>query len=93
MLPSTILVYLILNHFRLRASGLPYKFCSNESICTREKFADKLNIHGLNISEQEIVCPAPILADILRKENLNPHLLVHPGIYLCLPGYFVTSLS
>jgi ribonucleotide monophosphatase NagD (HAD superfamily) len=71
-------VTVCLSH-RLRANGIPFKLCSNESTATRTKFVQKLNNHGMNICEDDVICPAPVLADILKRDGLKPHLLVHPG--------------
>ena len=64
---------------RLKASGFPFKLCSNESTQTREDFAAKLNKHGFGITANDILCPAPVMAAILQEQGLRPHLLVHPG--------------
>mgnify|MGYP001796611546 FL=1 len=64
---------------RLRSAGVPYKLCSNESVCTREAFANKLRKHGFVVDADDIICPAPAMAKILMKEGLRPYLLVHTG--------------
>jgi len=63
----------------LKTSHIPFKLCSNESTETRANFAAKLTKHGFNITSDDIVCPVPAMVDLLKQENLRPHLLVHPG--------------
>ena len=66
---------------RLRAGGIPFRLISNESTATREKFCTKLQKHGFDVSISDILLPAPAMASILNRENLRPHLLLHPGLY------------
>jgi len=66
--------------FRLRASGIPFRLCSNASTQTRGDFVNKLRRHGFELDESEVICPAPILAAILKQQQMRPYLLVHPGM-------------
>jgi len=68
-------------NFRLRASNLPFKLCSNESTQTRSQFADKLRGHGFELEDTDILCPAPVLASVLKDKQMRPFLVVHPGMY------------
>ncbi len=68
-------------HFRLKASGLPVRFCTNETQCTTEQIVAKLSKLGFSMAVNEVFAPAPAVVKILKERNLRPHLLVHPGNY------------
>lgn len=65
--------------FRLKASDLELRFCTNETQATREKFVAKLRRLGFDISESEVFPPAPAAIAVLKERGLRPHLLVHDG--------------
>lgn len=61
----------------IQESGLPFRLVTNESQETRTSLARKLTMLGFNVNEKDILPPCPTLVELLRKENLRPHLLVH----------------
>ena len=63
--------------FRLKTSGIPLKFCTNETQCTREKLVTKLNSLGFCLKLDEIYSPAPLAVHYIKENNLSPYLLVH----------------
>ncbi|XP_051523893.1 phospholysine phosphohistidine inorganic pyrophosphate phosphatase [Myxocyprinus asiaticus] len=65
---------------RLMDSGLIVRFCTNETQNTREKFVQKLQRMGFDISVSHVFSPAPALIRILRERGLQPHLLVHDDL-------------
>ncbi|KAL8609417.1 hypothetical protein ACOMHN_019906 [Nucella lapillus] len=65
---------------RLKASGLPVRFCTNETTTTRSQLVTRLQAIGFNIKEEEVYPPAPAVCRILQQRGLRPHLLVHPAV-------------
>lgn len=65
---------------RLRKAGLPIKLLTNETQVTRSSLSLKLSNMGYCVTENDIIPPCPALVDLLRKEKLRPHLLVHPDV-------------
>ena len=72
-----ISIYSNIFFFRLKASGLPVKFCTNESQCTCKNLVEKLNKIGFSLTLNEIYAPAPLAMLYLKEHKLRPHLLVH----------------
>ncbi|KAK7862607.1 hypothetical protein R5R35_005644 [Gryllus longicercus] len=64
----------------LRESGLALRLVTNESQETRSSLAEKLSSLGFSVHERDIIPPGPTLVDLLLRENLRPHLLVHPDL-------------
>ena len=64
---------------RLKASGTPVRFCTNESQDTTENIVAKLRKLGFDMNKEDVFAPAPAVRKILQERQLNPHLLVHPG--------------
>ncbi|KAK7486238.1 hypothetical protein BaRGS_00022561 [Batillaria attramentaria] len=62
---------------RLKASGVPVRFCTNETTTTRSKLVRRLQALGFNMKEEEVFPPAPTVCLILKERALRPHLLVH----------------
>ncbi|TRY59404.1 hypothetical protein DNTS_004310 [Danionella cerebrum] len=65
---------------RLTDSGLPLRFCTNETQNTRECFVCKLRVMGFNIRVEHVFSPAPAARAIMTERGLRPHLLVHPDL-------------
>ena len=63
---------------RLKAAGYRVRFCTNETQCTREQLAQKLNKLGYDLSSKELFAPAPAARLILKQRGLRPWFLVHP---------------
>ncbi|KAA0724814.1 Phospholysine phosphohistidine inorganic pyrophosphate phosphatase [Triplophysa tibetana] len=76
---------------RLMGSGLIVRFCTNETQNTREKFVQKLQRMGFNITVSHVFSPAPALLRILRERGLQPHLLVHDDLMAEFDGVEMTS--
>lgn len=62
---------------KLKAAGVPVKFCTNETQCTREKLVNKLNNFGFSLTLDEVYSPAPLAKTYIKKNKLRPYLLVH----------------
>ncbi|KAL3864957.1 hypothetical protein ACJMK2_006598 [Sinanodonta woodiana] len=69
---------------RLKASGIPVRFCTNETTTTCRKLTEKLRKLGFELDENEIFAPIPAVCSILQQRGLRPHLLVHPD---CVPDF------
>ncbi|KAL5022103.1 hypothetical protein ScPMuIL_001258 [Solemya velum] len=65
---------------RIKESGMPVRFCTNETQKTRMNLVEKLVKLGFDVAEGEVFPPAPAMCHILRQRNLRPHLLVHPSM-------------
>lgn len=65
---------------KLMASNLPYRLLTNETQLTRAQIVKKLNGLGYKVAEKDIFAPIPILVEMLRRNNLRPHLLVHKQV-------------
>ncbi|XP_071949141.1 phospholysine phosphohistidine inorganic pyrophosphate phosphatase-like [Antedon mediterranea] len=62
---------------RLKSAGLKVRFCTNETLCTRQVLVTKLTKLGFDIKMEEVFSPIPAVCHVLRQQNLIPHLLVH----------------
>lgn len=69
---------------RLKASGLPVRFCTNETTTTRKKLVEKLSKVGFELKETEIFPPIPAVCKILQQRSLRPYLIVTDE---CLPDF------
>lgn len=65
---------------KLRDASIPFKLVTNETQATRSSLTKLLTSFGFLVEENDIVQPCPALANLLRKERLRPHLLVHPDV-------------
>ncbi|CAH1783937.1 unnamed protein product [Owenia fusiformis] len=65
---------------RLKAEGIPLRFCTNETQTTRAELVKKLCKLGFELEANEVFPPAPAMCHILRQRSLRPHLLVHPAL-------------
>ncbi|KAK7109684.1 phospholysine phosphohistidine inorganic pyrophosphate phosphatase-like isoform X2 [Littorina saxatilis] len=65
---------------RLKASGMPVRFCTNETTTTRSALVKKLQAIGFKVEEDEVFPPAPATCLILKQRGLRPHLLIHPAL-------------
>ncbi|ELU05136.1 hypothetical protein CAPTEDRAFT_182640 [Capitella teleta] len=63
----------------LREAGIPVRFCTNETQCTKEHIVTKLNRVGFNLQPHEIFPPAPAVRSFILERGLRPHLLIHDG--------------
>ena len=64
---------------RLSKAGIPVRFCTNETQCTKQEIAGKLNRLGFSLDAANIFPPAPAVRLVAKQRGLRPHLLVHPG--------------
>jgi ribonucleotide monophosphatase NagD (HAD superfamily) len=76
-------------NYRLKASGLPVRFCTNETTTTRKKLVEKLSKVGFELKETEIFPPIPAVCKILQQRSLRPYLIVTDGKML---EYFFFTL-
>ena len=65
---------------KLREAGLLIKLVTNETQLTRSTIVSSLLSLGYSVQEQDVLPPCPALISLLKKENLRPHLLVHPNV-------------
>ncbi|KAK2190295.1 hypothetical protein NP493_79g05064 [Ridgeia piscesae] len=65
---------------RLSKAGIPVRFCTNETQCTKQEIAGKLNRLGFSLNAANIFPPAPAVRLVAKQRGLRPHLLVHPGV-------------
>eukprot|EP00088_Acartia_fossae_P065735 TRINITY_DN8114_c0_g2_i1.p1 TRINITY_DN8114_c0_g2~~TRINITY_DN8114_c0_g2_i1.p1 ORF type:complete len:271 (+),score=48.97 TRINITY_DN8114_c0_g2_i1:47-859(+) len=64
----------------LEKAGIQCKFVTNECQCTRSQLHSKLLRLGFSMSEESIMPPALAAKQFIKKNNLRPHLLVHPNV-------------
>ncbi|KAK6185350.1 hypothetical protein SNE40_007603 [Patella caerulea] len=60
----------------LNKLGIPVRFCTNETQCTRRKLVKKLHELGFSMEESHVFPPIPAMCKILKKRGLRPHTLV-----------------
>uniref|UniRef100_A0A915KXY3 Phospholysine phosphohistidine inorganic pyrophosphate phosphatase n=1 Tax=Romanomermis culicivorax TaxID=13658 RepID=A0A915KXY3_ROMCU len=65
---------------RLVELRIPFRLCSNETQHTRSSLLATLQKLGFNVNLHNILTPAPIVAEELKKRMLRPYLLVHPKL-------------
>ncbi|XP_076461825.1 phospholysine phosphohistidine inorganic pyrophosphate phosphatase-like [Babylonia areolata] len=65
---------------RLKSSGVPLRFCTNETTTTRSQLVTRLQAIGFDIKEEEVYPPAPAVCRVLQQRGLRPYLLVHPAL-------------
>ncbi|XP_069953328.1 phospholysine phosphohistidine inorganic pyrophosphate phosphatase isoform X1 [Cherax quadricarinatus] len=65
---------------RLRETGIPVRFVTNETCATRAELIKKLHHHSFSVSEGDVFSPVPAVISLLKERGLVPHLLVHPAI-------------
>lgn len=65
---------------KLREAGLTLRLVTNETQKTRRTLAESLLDLGYSVQERDIIPPCPALISLLKRENLRPHLLVHPNL-------------
>lgn len=64
---------------RLKEAGIPVRFCTNETSCTKKQFVNQLKSYGFDIELSKIFSPIPAVCAILKKRNLRPFLFVSPN--------------
>lgn len=65
--------------FRLNKAGIPVRYCTNETTCTKNQIVSKLKNYGFDIELSMVFSPIPAVCAILKERNLRPFLLVSPG--------------
>jgi len=65
---------------KLIDAGINIKFVTNESQCTRKSLHEKLLRLGFSMTEESIMPPALAAREVITKEKLRPHLLVHDSV-------------
>lgn len=63
---------------KLQAAGIPFRLVTNETLKPRKWINQVLSMLGYNIEENHMFHPVPALIQVLKKENLRPHLFLHP---------------
>jgi phospholysine phosphohistidine inorganic pyrophosphate phosphatase len=65
---------------KLREAGFKIRLVTNETQITRQTLAASLTDIGFCVQERDIIPPCPALITLLKRENMRPHLLVHPNV-------------
>ena len=65
---------------RLREAGRPVGFLTNSTRTPRRAILDRLAAAGIAATEADVLTPAALACDWLRREGRAPHLLVHPDL-------------
>uniref|UniRef100_A0A0A9YF17 Phospholysine phosphohistidine inorganic pyrophosphate phosphatase n=1 Tax=Lygus hesperus TaxID=30085 RepID=A0A0A9YF17_LYGHE len=63
---------------KLQSAKFPFRVVTNETLKPRKTILSTLSMLGYNIEEKILFSPVPAAVEILKRENLRPHLLVHP---------------
>lgn len=63
---------------RLNKAGIPVRYCTNETSCTKNQIVNKLKNYGFDIELSKVFSPIPAVCAILKERNLRPFLLVSP---------------
>ena len=71
---------------RIKKSGIPLRFVTNETSQTRDKLVQKLNSLGYNLTASEIFTPVPAACSYMKEHNLRPSLLVHNEVIADFAG-------
>lgn len=61
--------------------GFPFRLITNETLKPKSTIRNTLQMLGYKVNEQDMQCPVPFLKEILIRENLRPHLLLHPRVW------------
>ncbi|GAB1604009.1 phospholysine phosphohistidine inorganic pyrophosphate phosphatase-like [Argonauta hians] len=69
---------------RLKKSGIPVRFCTNENANTRKALTEKLQKFGFELECSQIFSPVPAACSVLKDRGLRPLLLVNPK---CVPDF------
>lgn len=62
---------------RLKASGIPVRFCTNESQLSQSKIVERLQNLGFPIESHEVFSPIPAVKMYLKEHDLRPYIIVH----------------
>lgn len=65
---------------RLKDAGLPFRYLTNTTRTPQRAMLAKLHDLGLEAEADELFMPALAARQILERERLSPHLLVHPKL-------------
>ena len=65
---------------RLKDAGLPLRFLTNTTRTSQRAMLEKLRRMGLDVRPEELFMPALAARQVLHREGLSPHLLVHPAL-------------
>uniref|UniRef100_A0A7S3DG70 Phospholysine phosphohistidine inorganic pyrophosphate phosphatase n=1 Tax=Palpitomonas bilix TaxID=652834 RepID=A0A7S3DG70_9EUKA len=70
----------------MKEAGIKVRFCSNETQCTREMLAKKLNGYGYEIEAADITMPVLAAKQIVQKEGLRALPVLHPDAEADIEG-------
>ncbi len=65
---------------RLRDGGLPLRFLTNTTRTPHGELLGMLRRMGLSVEDEELFTPALAARQLIEKEGLEPHLLIHPAL-------------
>ncbi|KAK3826017.1 MAG: HAD-like domain-containing protein [Benniella sp.] len=63
---------------RLRASGIPFRFCTNTTQSSGDTLANKLKGLGFNVNREEIFTSLSACRQLVKSRGLRPLLLLEP---------------
>ncbi|OAQ31079.1 hypothetical protein K457DRAFT_154448 [Linnemannia elongata AG-77] len=63
---------------RLRASGIPFRFCTNTTQYSGDTLADKLRKLGFNVKREEIFTSLSACRQLVQARGLRPLLMFEP---------------
>lgn len=67
------------------------KFLSNAKGNSNRNVARRLQRLGINVREEDVITPAPVVAQYLRENDLRPHLFVRDDVLEYFHGIDTTS--
>ncbi|XP_064630259.1 phospholysine phosphohistidine inorganic pyrophosphate phosphatase-like [Lineus longissimus] len=62
---------------RLKDAGVPIRFLTNETTCTREALVTQLRALGFEMETSQVITPIPAAVKVLKERNLRPFYVVH----------------
>lgn len=65
---------------QLKDAGIAIRYITNTTRSTRASLIEKLGRIGLEVQPEELFTPAHAVLDYLRRNDLDPHFLVHPSL-------------
>ncbi|KAF8937888.1 Haloacid dehalogenase-like hydrolase domain-containing protein 2 [Dissophora ornata] len=71
---------------RLRASGIPFRFCTNTTKSSGDSLASHLRELGLNVNRDEIFTSLSACRQLVQSRGLRPLLILEPDAQLEFEG-------
>lgn len=71
---------------RLRAAAIPIRFLTNTTRSPHRSVLRKLREMGIPVEDEELFTPALAARNVIEREGLSPHLLIHPALAIDFAG-------